>query len=528
MTMTHPGLPQYWAIIIWSFMILLSIRALIMPGIWTQTPHITHIKKQRTISLAHIRFFRPIVQFLALTPWPLFLLKLVMVVIFLLIIFAGLYGTPIAERNIATVLTWNIWWAGLVISVFFLGSSWCAVCPWDTLASWLVKPRLWLKNKKIIRFNNSLALTPPAFLRSVWPALFLLIALTWLELGAGVTSSPYITALLSLLMIVMATVSLGLFKNKAFCRYFCPVGRTVGFYSQLAPIELRPIDPLLCAQCDTMECYNGNALIDACPTQLVMGTLTQNTYCTSCGNCLQSCPQQNISWRLRPQSHEVIQSARPHWDEAWFMLGLMALTSFHGLTMMPFWELWISQLAQIVGDSEPYLLSFSITLIVSLLIPVIFYTLAVFSTHWFNKKWLIKNLPEGSGVKRRDLFTGLVFVTLPLAFAYHIAHNLNHLVREGSGLQALFLNPLGTNTQALTMMEKHERHFDMLISQDVLFLLQGSLMLFGFWIAVKVLRYRALSLLPDAGWRLFPMYFFIITINGFHLWLMIQPMVMRM
>ncbi len=528
MTMTHPGLPQYWALIIWGFMVVLSLWALWGPIAQTNT--------QRTIILTNIRFLRPTIRFLTLTPWPLFFLKLLMVVIFLLIIYAGLYGTPAAERNLATVLTWNIWWAGLVISVFFLGSSWCAVCPWDTLATWLVKPGVRLKNKKWIGFNNSLLLIPPTFLRSVWPALLLLITLTWLELGVGVTSNPYITALLSLLMIVLATIALALFKNKPFCRYFCPVGRTVGFYSQLAPIELRPIDPQLCSQCLTLECYNGNESIDACPTQLVMGTLTQNTYCISCGNCLQSCPEQNISWRLRPQSHEAIQTARPHWDEAWFMLGLMALTSFHGLTMMSFWQTWIEQLAQMVGDAEPYLLSFSLTLSFSLIVPVIFYTLAIVSTHFLikkspgsmNNKRFNKNSAKENIVEKKTLFTGLVFVTLPLAFAYHIAHNLNHLVREGTGLQALLMNPLGTDTQALTMMEKHERHFDMLISQDALFIVQGLLMLFGFWIAVKVLRYRAIHFLPNAGWRLFPLYFFIMTINGFHVWLMMQPMIMRM
>ena len=520
MTMTHPGLPQYWALIIWGFMMVLSLWALWVP--------VTQTGTQRSISLINIRFLRPTIRFLTLTPWPLFFLKLLMVVIFLLIIFAGLYGTPVAERNLATVLTWNIWWAGLIISVFFLGSSWCAVCPWDTLATWLVKPKLWLKSKKWIGFNNSLLLTPPAFLRSVWPALLLLIALTWLELGVGVTQNPYVTALLALLMVVLATVSLALFKNKAFCRYFCPVGRTVGFYSKLAPIELRPIDPQLCSHCDTLECYNGNKSIDACPTQLVMGTLTQNTYCTSCGNCLQSCPEQNVSWRLRPQSHEAIQSARAHWDESWFMLGLMALTSFHGLTMMPFWQTWIEQLAQIVGDAEPYLLSFSFTLIISLMVPVIFYRFTVISTHWLVTKRLNKNSVKENRVKKNTLFTELVFVTLPLAFAYHIAHNLNHLIREGSGFQAILLNPLGTDTQALTMMEKHERHFHMLISQDVLFIVQGLLMLFGFWIAVKVLRYRVRTLLPNSGWCLFPLYFFIITINGFHVWLMMQPMIMRM
>ncbi len=43
-------------------------------------------------------------------PWPLVTLKLLVVALFLLIIVAGLFGTPIPERNIATVLTWNLWW----------------------------------------------------------------------------------------------------------------------------------------------------------------------------------------------------------------------------------------------------------------------------------------------------------------------------------------------------------------------------------------------------------------------------------
>lgn len=513
MTMTHPGLPDYWGMIIWGFMALLSIWAL-----WSQTPHTT---SQKNISLAKINFFRPLIRFLSLSPWPLLFLKIMMVALFILVIITGLYGTAVPERNLATVLTWNIWWAGLVVSIFFLGSSWCAVCPWDTLANWLVKPRIWLKNKRLKLLNNSLELTPPAYLRSVWPALLMFIGLTWLELGVGVTTNPYATALLSLLMVVLATIALALFKNKAFCRYFCPVGRTVGFYSQLAPIELRPIEEDVCKDCTSMECYNGNDDIEPCPTQLVMGTLTQNTYCTSCGNCVQSCPEQNISWRLRPQSNEAVQNARPHWDEAWFMLGLMALTSFHGLTMMPFWEEWISQLGQFIGDSGQLLTSFSAGLIISMLIPALLYTIAVSITHQINKK-------THNSSTLQELFTGLVFVTLPLAFSYHIAHNLNHLVREGAGLQALFLNPLGIDTLPLTMMEKHERHFEMFISQDTLFAIQGLLMLFGFWIAVKVLRYRAQYFLPDAGWRLFPMYLFIAGINSFHLWLMMQPMVMRM
>ncbi len=522
MTMTHPGLPEYWGYIIWAFMFILSLWAL-----WAKSPPLSNNelneKNQKKISLAKLPLVGFMIRFLTLSSLPLLILKVTFVSIFILLIVAGLYGTAVPERNLATVLTWNIWWAGLVVSIFFLGSAWCAVCPWDTLANWIVKPRLWLlekgfKIKRIKLLDSSLGLTPPKIIRSVWPALLMFIILTWLELGVGVTTSPYITALLSLVMIVLATVSLALYKNKAFCHYICPVGRTVGFYSQLAPIELRAIDQSICKNCTTLECYNGNEDIEPCPTQLLMPNLTQNTYCTSCGNCVKSCPTQNISWQLRPQSSEAVKNARPHWDEAWFMLGLLALTSFHGLTMMPFWEQWMSYFGQLIGDSGQLLTTFSLGLLIILLIPASIYVILIFVL------WFVNN----QKINPKELFTGFVFVTIPLAFSYHIAHNLNHLVREGGGLYALLLNPLGIDTLPLTMMEKHQRHFDMLISQDVLFAIQGFLMLFGFWIAMKVIRYRAINLLPNAGWRLFPLVAFIVGINSFHLWLMMQPMVMRM
>jgi len=505
MIMTHPGLPELWGYAVWGFMLVL--------GVWSLIARVPSELNRRTLNLEGFWLTRPLVRLMLHSRWPLLLLKLIVVGIFLLVIVAGLYGTPIAERNLATVLTWNIWWAGLIVSVFFLGSAWCSVCPWDTLANWMVRPRLWFG-----KLNNSLDLKVPHYLRNVWPALLMFVGLTWLELGVGVTTSPYATALLSLLMVVLATLGMALFRNKAFCRFVCPVGRTIGFYSQLAPVELRPIDADVCASCTTLECYNGNENVDPCPAQLVMGSLNQNTYCTSCGNCARSCPEQNISWRLRPPSYEAVADARPHWDEAWFMLGLLAMTAFHGLTMMSFWEEWMTDFAQQIGDSGQLLFSFSTGLFVSLLVPVLIYTLSIFILQRVN----------ANKIDFRTLFIGMVFVTLPLAFAYHLAHNLNHLVREGVGLFELFINPLGIGLDPLSMAEKHQRHFDMLISQDSLFAIQGLLMMFGFWLAIKVLRHRGQRLLPDAGWRMLPMLAFIFIVNGFHLWLLMQPMVMRM
>ena len=295
----------------------------------------------------------------------------------------------------------------------------------------------------------------------------------------------------------------------------------MGFYSQLAPVELRPIDANTCADCKTLDCYYGDENTEPCPTWLVMGRLKQNSYCTSCGNCVRSCPHDNVAWRLRSPSVEAVQDARPRHDEAWFMIGLLALTGFHGLSMMPFWETWMSDIARILNDSGQLLASFTVGMFGSMLAVVLVYALFVAIT---------RQLVGGTSFRR--LFTTLAFVALPLAFAYHMAHNLNHLVREGVGIGAVFENPLGTGLAPLSMAEKHARHFDMLISQQTLFALQAGLMVFGFWIAVQIVRHRGRSLLTDGGqkgsWRLAPMLGFVVLMTGFHLWLLSQPMIMRM
>lgn len=467
----------------------------------------------KTISLANIPVLGAFVRALTGTPVILLFLKITVVCLFILVIAAGLSGSQIPERNIATVLTWNIWWAGLIISVFFLGSAWCAICPWDAIATWLVRRRLWRRAHP----NNSLNLRVSRRLRSVWPALVLFIVLTWFELGVGVTSSPYMTALLALAMVLMATASLAVFEGKAFCRYFCPVGRTIGFYSQLAPVELRPVNTDICAGCKTLECYYGSETVDPCPTHLVMGRLKQNTYCTSCGNCARSCPDNNVAWRLRAPSREAIEDARPHWDEAWFMLGLLALTEFHGISMAPFFEVWLLSLAALVNDSGKLLWSFSILLLSGMLVVVLAYAFFV---------RLTQKICLGRS-EFKKLFSGFVFVSLPLAFSYHLAHNLSHLFRESSGFGALLLNPFGLGAQPLSMMEKHSRHQDILFSQDFLFASQAALLAFGFWISLKVIQHRGYVLAGAAGLRLSPMIMFAITITGLHVWLLMQPMMMR-
>ena len=173
MTMTHPGLPATWAAAVLAIIGLLSVWALLAPPPKPQRGAI--------LSLAQLPGIGGAIRRMVTTPWVLLPLKLLMVGLFLLIIFAGLFGSPIPERNIATVMTWTLWWSGLIISIFFLGSAWCAVCPWDTLAQWLVRRRFLGRTEP----NNSLNLRLPRALQNVWPAMVMFV-----ERNAGTQFEP--------------------------------------------------------------------------------------------------------------------------------------------------------------------------------------------------------------------------------------------------------------------------------------------------------------------------------------------------
>lgn len=510
MTMTHTGLPSVW---LWLTLAAMSIAII---RIMFYLPHTR--QRRKNIAIESIPLLGHVARIFSASPWPLIILKLISVALFLTVIAAGLLGTPIPERNLATTLTWTVWWSGLIITVFFLGSAWCAVCPWDTIASWLVKHRLWRRADA----STSLSLRVPKAWRNVWPALVMFVGLTWLELGVGVTTNPYATAVLSLVMIVLATIYLAVFEGKAFCKYVCPVGRTVGFYAQLSMLELRPKQKKVCADCTTLECYHGTEEIEPCPTHLVMGTLTQSTYCTSCSACTMSCPHDNVGWRMRSPAVEAIQYARPHWDEAWFMLGLLGLTTFHGITMMEFWEQGLSNFAQLIGDSGQLIWSFSFGMAIVFIAPILLYSLLIKAMQYL--------MPIE--IKFKKLFSTLAFISLPLAFVYHIAHNLNHLIREGRGFTNVLMNPLGRDTLPLSSGEQHFRHMNPLLPEQLLFALQAGLMVFGFWLALQILQKRTLDIVNDTS-RLHSSYLlpgivFIASVTAVNLWLLVQPMTMRM
>src|SRR6202162_2168512 len=67
-----------------------------------------------------------------------FLVILPNLLLFYLFLIAGVFGTPIGNRNIIIVFVWILWWFVLITVMVPFGSrSWCTICPLPFFGDWL-------------------------------------------------------------------------------------------------------------------------------------------------------------------------------------------------------------------------------------------------------------------------------------------------------------------------------------------------------------------------------------------------------
>ncbi|MEK7448870.1 MAG: 4Fe-4S binding protein [Planctomycetota bacterium] len=234
----------------------------------------------------------------------IFIIRLAIVFLFILIIYAGLVGG--IYRNVATVFTGIIWLTAISFLVLFLGKIWCLVCPWNTIAEWVQQKGFQRTEAARLAPDNdvspaifSLNLKYPRWWEKIYLPAWLLIFLVLLEYTAGITTNPRMTAYVALFILTAAVISAIIFRRKSFCRSACPVGVISGLYSLLSPLELRSKDKDVCRMCQSKDCINGNKHGKACPVFEYPGEMKVNTYCILCTECIHTCPRDNISLNLR-------------------------------------------------------------------------------------------------------------------------------------------------------------------------------------------------------------------------------------
>lgn len=437
-------------------------------------------------------------------------LQAVPVTLMLVVMAAGLYGTPVSDRNFATVLTWGIWWVLLIVDIVLLGRMWCAVCPWEAIAGSIRRLSFWRRTDEPLALHRPW----PRWMRNVYPATILFLALTWLELGYGVTFSPRGTALLALAMTVMAVLAALFFEKRAFCRYGCLVGRICGLYAMMAPVEVRAADPQVCAECRTKDCVFGNDAGYPCPTSQYPAKMDTNAYCTVCTECVKTCPAGNVAINLRPWGEDLKGFQRPRRDEAVLAVAMMAMTSFHGLTMTPAWNMFLDELRRGLGISQ--LAAFTIGMAVALAVPAVLFA-ALAST--------AARLGAAPG-SRADYARALAYPMVAVALLYHLAHNAGHFFVEGGRIVSVASDPFGWGWN---LFGTAGWAMGPLLTMNTIWGLQVVLVLVGHW-AGTAAALRITHRYPGgedvAGGRMLAA-LLVWLVGGFNLWLLAQPMEMR-
>ncbi|MDH5656502.1 MAG: hypothetical protein OEZ34_11370 [Spirochaetia bacterium] len=437
-----------------------------------------------------------------------FLIQFVSVALLFLIITAGLYGE--VRGNISTILTWGWWWVLLVFIIFFFGKTFCAICPWEGIASLMTALSLRSRKKKI-----GFEMKWPRFLKNLYPAAFLFILLTWLELGFGVTHSPKATAIFAILMTGLALFTALFFEKRAFCRYGCLVGRISGLYALFSPVELRANSADVCKDCNGKECMNGSSRSAPCPTFLYPGGLKENTYCTLCTECIRSCPHDNLAIRFREPGRDLFNKSKFRTDEAVLSLILISLTAFHGITMTPLWDEFINVLRIFSGMSHTE--AFTILMTAIMAIPFLMYFAAISATGMISK--------SGLGIK--FFFQAFAYPLIPVAFFYHLAHNAMHFTTEALLIVPALSDPFGLGWN---LFGTKDVNYGDLVSPEIiwwfqiLFIIAGHI--YGVMTAVKISQ-KTLGEDKNASYALIPQIILMILFSEFSIFLIFQTMDMR-
>src|SRR5262249_54352265 len=134
----------------------------------------------------------------------------------------------------------------------------------------------------------------PRFLRGKWLALVLLALFLWAYEAFSLWDSPWWTAWIALGYFAAAFLIDGLFRGAAFCKYVCPIGQFNFVQSLASPLEVKALDPAVCASCRTKDCIRGRDGIPGCELHLFLPRKAGNMDCTTCLDCVHACPHDNV------------------------------------------------------------------------------------------------------------------------------------------------------------------------------------------------------------------------------------------
>jgi hypothetical protein len=319
--------------------------------------------------------------------WPahpvlLALLKLIAAGVFILTITAGLCGSQDPYRNIAPTLVWIIWWVGLAIFSAFVGDLWAIINPWRSLFDGADRVYRMLTG----RTGLALRLPYPEAL-GVWPAVGLLLAVSWTELVFPSPAVPANIAWLALAYSLLTWGGMAVFGSEAWVKHGEVFAIFFSLFARFAPTE-----PLIRKESGA----RGLA--------------------------------------LRPFGAGLLANAPASASMVAFVLLVLSSVLYDGLLTTPEWaaaELQLLDLVQADGEAG--------SVMVRTIGLVAFW--AVFLAAYL----AVSAVMSATAGRRsaRDMAQSFALTLVPIAVAYHLAHYLAYLLTQGQYVVPLASDPFG-------------------------------------------------------------------------------------
>ena len=202
------------------------------------------------------------------------------------------------NTNLPNLLVWSYWWPMLILVTIFFGRLWCTVCPVEFLS------------RICARFG--LKLNPPKFIRSRWLIVILYAFISVVAVRYwDIHRVPHYMALYLLIAFLVAIVVGLLFKERSFCKYFCPIGLLLAFYSLMSRWGIHVKKQPACKLCKDKNCMNHKLgqtfLASPCLSNVnVLDDKHDKRHCQLCMHCMKLCPNDNISYSPSKRSYDLM------------------------------------------------------------------------------------------------------------------------------------------------------------------------------------------------------------------------------
>lgn len=243
----------------------------------------------------------------------------------------GVNAKLFAKTNLATLLIWGVWWPAMVWMAVLLGRAWCMVCPLELVSN--LSERL-ARALKLPQRPLRKWIASGGIIVGLYALIQMLVA------GAHINRVPAYTSWFLIGLLAMAALTALVFKDRAFCRGFCPVGLLLGAYGRGGMLAVRAGSGATCQGCTgkdcIMSCNRTRSDARSCPSLLNPPKLASNKDCLVCGQCIKSCQPDNMRMLVRrPFPASDVREGVASWPVTLFVMLVSGFVTWELFTEWP-------------------------------------------------------------------------------------------------------------------------------------------------------------------------------------------------